>query len=389
MISGLRLFSLLLLFAAPAAQAQLPITLTSPLDYQVFHRITRDLGFILIRGHLSSPADKLEARILNTPDTRPAHSFSRKWLKLAINKATGEFDSAIPTPAGGFYAVELRALNGNNTVALLQVQHVGVGEVFLISGQSNSTNYGEVTQTTQTHMVTTFSGTAWRIADDPQPGTQDASKKGSFAPSFGDAMFAHYNVPIAIASVGHGSTSVRQWLPAGDNVEVIPTMTRYVTRNPDGSLISTGTLFNGMVNRIHQLEASAPPGGHGFRAILWHQGESDSHQPPEHEISADTYRRMLERVISSTRSAAGWPIPWFVAQATYHVPTDTATPAIRDAQQSLWQQGIALQGPDTDALGSAYRQNNGTGTHLNDAGLKLHGQLWAQAVEAWLEKLLR
>jgi hypothetical protein len=98
---------------------------------------------------------------------------------------------------------------------------------------------------------------------------------------------------------------------------------------------------------------------------------------------------MLERVISSTRTAAGWPIPWFVAQATYHVPTDTSTPAIREAQQSLWQQGIALQGPDTDTLGPAYRQNSGTGTHLNDAGLKLHGQLWAQAVQAWLDTLLR
>jgi hypothetical protein len=389
MTFGLRRLCLVLLFFSPVAQAQLPITLTSPLDYQVFQRITRDRGFIVVRGHLAPPADKLEARILDTRDTQPVHSLPRKWHKLAVNKSTSDFDAAIPTPAGGFYAVELRAINGHNTIALLNVPHVGVGDVFLISGQSNSTNYGEVSQTGQTRMVTTFDGASWRLADDPQPGTQDNSKKGSFAPAFGDAMFARYHVPIAIASVGHGSTSVRQWLPAGDNVEVMPTMTRYVTRNPDGSLTSTGTLFNGMLNRIRQLEASAPPSGHGLRAILWHQGESDSHQPPQHEITAATYHRMLERIISSTRSEAGWPIPWFVAQATYHVPTDTATPAIRDAQQNLWRQGIALQGPDTDTLGPAYRQNNGTGTHLNDAGLKLHGQLWALAVEAWLDKLLR
>jgi hypothetical protein len=390
MTSGLpRLTLLLLLFASLVAHSQQAITLTSPLDYQVFQRLTRDRGFILIRGHLASPADELEARILDTRDTQPAHTLPRKWRKLAINKSTGDFDSALPTPSGGFYAVELRAINGHNTVALLQVQHVGVGEVFLISGQSNSTNYGEVPQTTQSQMVTTFDGASWRIADDPQPGTQDASKKGSFAPSFGDAMFVRYRVPIATASVGHGSTSVRQWLPPGDNVEVMPTMTRYVTRNSDGSLTSTGTLFNGMLNRIRQLEASAPPGGHGLRAILWHQGESDSHQPPEHEISAATYRRMLERVITSTRAAVGWPVPFFVAQATYHLPTDNSTPAIREAQQSLWQQGIALEGPDTDTLGPAYRQNNGTGTHLNDAGLKLHGQLWARAIQAWLDTLLR
>src|SRR5215469_14967580 len=259
-----------------AASAQQPISLTAPLDYQVFQRLTRDRGFIFVRGHLASPADKVEARVLETPGTdtqdtqrTPHHTLPNKWHNLTHNKNTGDFDAAIPTPPGGFYSVEIRALKGHTTAAQLTVPHVGVGEVFLISGQSNSTNYGEVAQTTQTRMVTTFSGTAWRIADDPQPGAQDSSKKGSFAPSFGDAMFAHYHVPIAVASVGHGSTSVRQWLPAGDNVEVMPTMTRYVTRNPDGSLTSTGLLFNGMVNRIHQLDQSAPPGGHGFRAILW------------------------------------------------------------------------------------------------------------------------
>ena len=76
---------------------------------------------------------------------------------------------AVPAPAGGSYAVELRALNGHATIALLNVPHVGVGEIFLISGQSNATNYGEVAQTTQTRMVATFDGAAWRIADNPNP----------------------------------------------------------------------------------------------------------------------------------------------------------------------------------------------------------------------------
>jgi hypothetical protein len=372
-----------------AALAQEPITLTAPLDYQVFQRLTRDRGFILVRGHLAASADKVEARILDTSDTQPVRSLPHSWHKLALNRASGDFEAAILTPPGGFYSVEVRATKSHSTTARLTISHVGVGEVFLISGQSNSTNYGEVPQTTQTRMVTTFSGTAWRIADDPQPGAQDNSKKGSFTPSFGDAMFRYYHVPIAVASVGHGSTSVRQWLPAGENVEVMPTMTRYVTKNSDGSIISTGALFNGMINRISQLEASAPPSGHGFRAILWHQGESDSHQKPEHQIDGATYLRMLEHVILSTRKQAGWEIPWFVANASYGNPETPSWPSTREAQQALWHSGIALEGPDTDTLGPAYRQNNGKGVHFSDSGLKAHGQLWAQAVEVWLDKLLR
>jgi len=109
----------------------------------------------------------------------------------------------------------------------------------------------------------------------------------------------------------------------------MPTMTKFVVQSPDGTLTSDGTLFNGMMTRINQL------GVHGFRAVLWHQGESDSHQPPEHEITAETYHRMLQQIILATRNQAGWNIPWFVAQVTYHTPEDTSCPPIREAQRSL------------------------------------------------------
>ena len=57
------------------------------------------------------------------------------------------------------------------------------------------------------------------------------------------------------------------------------------------------------MKRINQL------GRGGFRALLWHQGESDSNQKPEHQITGDDYRRLLESVIRESRRAAGWEIP--------------------------------------------------------------------------------
>ena len=148
-------------------------------------------------------------------------------------------------------------------------------------------------------MVTTFSGDAWRLANDPQPGVQDNSTKGSFIPSFGDALYRKYRVPIGVASVGHGSTSVRQWLPAGEHVEVMPTMTKYVVRGADGTLTSDGTLFNGMMARIKSAwrawvsRSAVAPGRVGFAPASG-----------EHEITAETYRRMLEEVILATRRQA-------------------------------------------------------------------------------------
>ena len=45
-----------------------------------------------------------------------------------------------------------------------------------------------------------------------------------------------------------------------------------------------------------------------------------------------------------------------VAQATYHVPGDEALPDIRSAQAALWQDGSALEGPDTDQFKGELRE---------------------------------
>jgi hypothetical protein len=263
------------------------------------------------------------------------------------------------------------------------VPHVGVGEVFVVAGQSNATNYGEVPQKTQTGMVTSFDGSKWAVADDPQPGVQDNSKKGSFIPSFGDALYRKYQVPIGVADVGHGSTSVRQWLPEGERVLVPPTMSKYVRPDVNGDLISDGTLFNGLMTRIRQL------GPNGFRAVLWHQGESDANQPEGHQILPERYTAIVEEVIRTSRTQADWSFPWFTAEATYHNPQDQRCEPFREAQRAVWKDGVALEGPDTDTLTAAYRQNQGKGVHFNDAGLKAHGNLWAEKVESYLDHVLR
>jgi carbohydrate esterase-like sialic acid-specific acetylesterase len=354
------------------------VTVSSPLAYQVFQRRTRLHGTILVRGGVPT-AIKVEARVEGPSIEGPLPA---RWRRMTVDAAHRRFSGVLPVIAGGFYRVEIRATDAAGKRALITVPNVGVGEVFVISGQSNSTNYGEVRQKTETGMVASFSGTEWVLANDPQPGVQDNSKDGSFISSFGDALYRRYHVPIGIASVGHGSTSVRQWLPAGMAIHVMPTMPKYVKKDADGMLVSDGTLFDGMMTRIRQL------GPHGFRALLWHQGESDSHQPPEHEIDATTYRSMMVILIRASRKKAGWNFPWFVAQASYHTPEDTGCPPIREAQRSLWKHDLAMEGPDSDTLTAAYRQNGGKGTHMNDAGLKAHGRLWADKVSMYLDKVL-
>jgi hypothetical protein len=151
------------------------VTLSSPLEYQVFQRSTRLRGAIVVRG--SAPlASRVEARVEGTSIAGPLPG---KWHRLALDPVNKQFSGQLPVIAGGFYRVEIKATNPVGQLRFLSVQHVGVGKVFVIAGQSNSTNYGEVPQTTQTGMVTSFSGNEWVLANDPNPEYKTTAAKAA------------------------------------------------------------------------------------------------------------------------------------------------------------------------------------------------------------------
>ena len=372
-------FGVLITWASTLAQAQAGLSIDSPREFQVFQRQSKASGTILVAG-LALAGDRAEARVSGAPS---AGRLPGDWTPLTIDAQSHRFRGELRVASGGWYTLEVRLTKAGRIVARDAIAHVGVGEVFVVAGQSNATNYGEVRQQTRTGMVAALGAAGWQLANDPQPGVQDRSMKGSFIPAFGDAMYERHRVPIGVVAVGHGSTSVRQWLPKGERFTVPPTMGKFVHAVAPNVWECDGTLFDGMLAAIQRFS----PGG--FRALLWHQGESDAHQKPEHDIPAEEYKRLLELVIRRSRGQAGWDFPWFVAQASYHNPGDPSCPPIREAQASLWREGVALEGADTDQFTGSNRQNGGTGVHFSDQGLAAHGRLWAEKVGAYLDRVLQ
>ena len=137
------------------------------------------------------------------------------------------------------------------------------------------------------------------------------------------------------------------------------------------------------MKRIEQL------GPHGFRALLWHQGESDANQKEQKcTLPGKLYRQYLEQLIRASRREIGWDAPWFVAQASYHTPQDRGSDDLRAAQKALWDAGIAWEGPDTDQLVGDYRDSGGKGIHLSGKGLRAHAARWVEKVAPWLDEQL-
>lgn len=348
-----------------AVSATVSLQLDSPRDYQVFQQRTRGEGVVHVSGRVPADTEKLELQV------------GGDWMPVAFNKAEGAFDAKVKMTPGGWYVCRARAMGNGRQLATAEVPHFGVGEVFVVAGQSNSANHGEEKQNTKTGLVATFDGQGWQLAHDPQPGA--SGRGGSFMPPLGDTLAARFKVPVGFVACGIGATSVREWLPQGTRFPNPPTILSRVHQLPDGRWESKGQAYAMFTARMKQL------GLHGFRAVLWHQGESDANQKDStRTLPGPLYHQYLEQLIRDSRRDIGWDAPWFVAQVSYHVPGDEASPEIRAAQKALWEAGLALEGPDSDALKGKLRERNGQGVHFSGEGLREHAARWFEKIAPWL-----
>ena len=364
----------LLLAGAVVSANPIAWTLKAPMPNAVLQRNYWNAAEVPVAGEFP-PEAKVRAGDVIEGRLGPKEGW-QSWYVVAPGE--GGFRIEVTVPAGGPWPMELRIRRDREVLATSRVP-VGVGEVFVIAGQSNSANHGSERLTPKSGRVFTRDPKGWQVAADPQPGA--SGDGGSFLPALGDDLVKALDLPIGFIATGSGGTSVREWLPKGVPFDRPPTVMARVHRSGE-AWESDGELFR---NLVEQVRSAGP---RQFRAILWHQGESDANQSdPSRTLPGTQYAAFLTRLIRETQSAAGWPMPWFVAQVSYHTPDDRGSEDIRSAQASLWRSGVALQGPDTDALTERWRDGDGRGVHFNGEGLREHGRLWATALVPWIQSL--
>ncbi|MFM7058877.1 MAG: sialate O-acetylesterase [Planctomycetota bacterium] len=329
-----------------------------------------------LTGHDWSQRDTLtEYRLLpakvplsaNTPDVpgnsaqqaAPVHA-SREWQVIPLqvvpspnsNPASATASGQLTLPAGGWYRLEVRMRTANDGPAkVLSVEPIGVGEVFLIAGQSYATNTSDerlkVMDSRRRVSAYHWETGQWQPADDPQP-APDRSDGGSIWPPVGDRLAAALDVPIGFVNVAVGGTSVRQW-------------------SPDGPLSA----------RLHRAGQSMGV----FRAVLWQQGESDVIEG----TSADDYVSRLQAIRAAAVQAWKFEPPWLCAQSTHH-PTVYQNPdgegRIREAIATVSRLPGFGSGPDTDVLTGPNRGGPGSRRHFSPLGQRNAAGLWSDLLLA-------
>lgn len=283
-----------------------------------------------------------------------------------------------------------------------------VGEVFIAAGQSNSATHGETPKASavlKNRMVNPVTG-EWLALQDPMPMASDYSLEffkrpadpngftgGSIWPRFADILSNALGVPVAVASVGWGGSSVKDWQKGQcfyryADTHFTSTDPLIASRN-DPSCNPNTDLFPKLISAANAMN------GCSFRAVLWHLGETDAwgrnfyynHPNPSNEgvTSRDDYRNRMLSLVNTFKSDTGCQNKWVMAQAAWlplpmipaHKQADIA--AIRAAQNDLLSFSSFAAGPDLDQY-TQYPSQRYDGIHFSDAGLTMAAQLWVRKV---------
>ena len=282
-----------------------------------------------------------------------ARSCSGQMAARGAKPGTRTVDATLPAPAGGWYRLEVRALRGKEVVAQAAVDHVGVGEVFVMAGQSNSTNCGSEKIGPKSGLVSTFSGRNWRPADDPQPGVHDHSAGGSPWPAFGDALAQKYRVPVG-DRLRRTQRHQRQAVAAGGRTIQVDDG----SHGPAGAArVPCRPLAPGRVRHRHARRRLHPAADRGDPGLV--QG-----------------RRLGRALVRGP----GFSLP------------ERVQPKGRGRAQCREEAVGNGGGPGGTGHGRATgdnRDNNGQGIHFSAKGLHAHGVQWAAKVSAYLDKVLQ
>jgi hypothetical protein len=337
--------------------AETKLLLDSPLERQVIQRNSEEWAELKIAGAVPAEAALVEA------SAELATGLRGKAVDWSVVAGTaqikdGRFSGGLRLETGGWYALKVRfrkSADDQTVLGVASVAQVGVGDVYVTAGQSNSVNFGKPRLKSSESLSVYFDGKQFTQAADPIP---DAVGDGGTPwPLLGDLLSRSTRAPVCFRSATVNWLRIHQWLP-GD---------------PSGNI-------ERLVDRMKWF------GPNGIRAVLWVQGEADADDPGKPSTTAAEYERDAKAVIEASRKMSGWNVDWFVAGNSYIPPKPgkdyrKSIADILSAQQALWEKGIAFRGPDTnDLVGSEdYRHDT---IHFGPRGLQVHAERWYVALSS-------
>lgn len=247
-------------------------------------------GWWLVEGLSAGKQPAISARILREEDNavvipwQACEVYGVNWCVTIPN-----------VPMGGLYRFETMIdYEGSNGLTVTRgdmIHHFGIGEIFVIAGQSNAAGRAKdaIFDPPELGVHMMRASGRWDLASHPLGDTTDAKYDGHFETAnpahcpylaFGKRMRAALNRPIGLMQTALGGSGLWQWDKAEE-----------------------ATLFH---NMLRMLRDNAPrPAG-----ILWIQGCADAF-----ELRGADYFERFARFVRDVREALSMPeLPFYTVQ---------------------------------------------------------------------------
>ena len=292
-------------------------------DWQIFQRNEQGTASIRLRGRWTTPVKYHRAAVcvrLVREEDGEAVGRGLDWVR-ATTRRNGTWSVRLEdVPQGGLYRLESALqLDGGPVEGGRRgdmVHHLGVGDIWIIAGQSNAEGHGKspVPDPPMLGVHMFHARGRWALASHPlgdstqtrySPNRLASNPSHSPWLTFGKVLLAQLGVPIGLIPASLGGSSLANW-----------------TRGVDG------LLFRNMLRYLRDAGGFA-------RGMVWYQGESDA--TPE---LSRVYARHFRRFVADLRRSLGNPrLPVITTQLNRCVAADPERDqgfeAIRQVQRQL------------------------------------------------------
>lgn len=374
---------ILLLFISQVGFSQ--IVLSWPTERSVFQRDNSGYASVIIAGQVpvvwvSSWQLQYSIDYLERNGTYKSNYLG--WTNISSPGLGKVFRTSAYLPTGWFY-LTVRIMDNGNFVGSYSVKF-GVGEVFIVAGQSNAAGEGSVSYSSVTNhdcinsSAQTYSNKCTGyLPIYPVFGVLN-STSSYIGPSatqpwayhlLAKAMVdAEYNasgkiLPIMFFNTGLSGTSSDDWSVTADDATIDRATNYGINRcgQGGGSGVGTGEPYRSLRNCLNYYGSLF-----GVRGVIWHQGEADNIG----NTSANDYRDNLNNVIQKSRDHFNSNLAWAVSNVSFDGSTTDSN--IITGQGNSRSNKSAVDGASSSDsyTGTTYRSMlDGLNVHFTYAGL--------------------
>ncbi|WP_084650806.1 T9SS type A sorting domain-containing protein [Runella zeae] len=322
------------------------IKITFPVERAIFQRDNANQATISVGGYYTEGVDRVEARLV---PVLPAQGQATDWTVIQQNPQGGVFLGSL-TGRGGWYTLEVRAFFSNNQIATDRIARVGIGEVFLVAGQSNAQGFfgfGATGATEDRVNTVTWDNQNSNNTNNPTLSFAQLTAETLIGPRgrsawcwgpLGDLLARKLNVPILFMNAAWFDTSTQNWLDAAQGKPV---------QNRLGENLPAGMPYANLKASLQYYGSIL-----GLRAVLWLQGENDAAA----RVNKEAYQNSLQGLINVARIEQGEvlsSLPWVFARTSRYAINGVSlvSQAIIDGQNAV------INIPFNKSYGGPYTDN--------------------------------